>query len=94
MQKANEIFKLLWERVPTNPNYYSKYFHTLMFLDDVSNQYIQEQHELLNSVLPQDISDLPKSSRQRIWREGEKIRIGYVSCDLCNHLFPIAFYQL
>ena len=63
-------------------NYYSNYFQTLMFLDGVSNQYIREQHELLNSALPQDISEL---SRQRVRKEGEKIRIGYVSCDLCNH---------
>ena len=76
-KRANEIFKLLWERVPTNRNYYSKYFQTLMFLDGVSNQYIREQHELLNSVLPQDISEI---SRQRVRKEGEKN--SYWLCEL------------
>ena len=37
-KRANEIFKLLWERIPTNRNFLSNYLQTLMFLDGVSNQ--------------------------------------------------------
>lgn len=84
MKQARQSYQNAMSHRPGYEKAFSNLLFILNYLPDVTPQTIHEQHKRYDEIIQSNrLADL--SCNIPDWKEGERLRVGYVSGDFCAH---------